>query len=78
MATPIRMTEEELAERLYDGALRKFRQLEREIGEVNDERVRSNLSHTRSKLGIFLDDALPGDTWRKALELLKESDERRG
>ena len=69
--------DEAMARRLFDGALRKFRQMEREIAEVKDPRVRANLAHSHSKLGMFLGDAIGDKTWLRAWELLAESDARR-
>jgi hypothetical protein len=42
----------------YRAAVQKRDQLDREIGQVEDERLRSNLRHTLSKLWMFLSTAI--------------------
>jgi len=41
-----------------EAAQLKRQQLDREIGQLKDERERSNLEHTFSKLFMFLEDDL--------------------
>lgn len=43
----------------------KYRLLEAEIKQVKNARLRENLLHTHSKLGIFLADAIT-ELWREA------------
>lgn len=44
---------------------RKYLQLGREISLVTDFTLRSNLEHTHSKLGIYLEGIFGVDEWRQ-------------
>jgi len=55
-------------------AVRKYRQMYREIMEIRDDRLRENLEHTHSKLGMFLDSS---EEWKAAKQVVEIEDMNR-